>query len=399
MLLSRPNTDARIKLKSETAAQIEHPGFRDQLKAIVQAPLHSIRDQFLNTGELELVEGLARQIPLAVIKDFYGVAAPVQQGNAILSRTQVAHYFDRADFAELPPEWQAGYKEFGFASTPDQTLLFWVRMLFLEVFLNLYNAGYISQLAKNACAELMEHLEQQIRERVAQPRDDGTMMARFISLYQQQYGYRDDELVRAVRQSVLELMVGSTDTTAKGIALVVKTLLDIGKDLVSGLQFMVADQVDVKAFLEGWSHAGDQQRAALEGKLDAMLDEVIVTCLRKNPVAPVLPRYCTNGATYNTSAGEVLNIEPGSVVLLVSQVTMGANLKGKVPPEQEPFIFMDGTPHACMGHHVAMLEIRETLKMLLTLPNVRPAAGNAGDMTYKYNMPAAMLLRCDQGGS
>ncbi|WP_290576441.1 Dyp-type peroxidase domain-containing protein [Ketobacter sp.] len=408
MLLSRPNTAERVELKAQSAQQIEHQGFQQQLKTLLQAPLQEIRNAFLQTGQLELVEGLARQLPLQVIKGFYGVAAPEAVAKRILSKTQIAHFFDRADFAELPPVWQTKYDELGFSTTPDQTLLFWVRMLFIEVFLNLYNADYLTELAKNASGELIEHLDAQVRQRIEAAEDDGTLMSRFIQLFQQHYGDSGDALVKAVRQSVLELMVGSTDTTAKGISMVVKSLLEMGNDLVSGLQFLAASQpgvsdaakpavmAQVKQALEAWRMADESTRAAMEPGLDPMLDQAIVTCLRLNPVAPVLPRYCTNGATYTSSAGEVLNIEPGSVVLLVSQVTMGANLKHQVSPQQEPFIFMDGTPHACMGHHVAMLEIREALKMLLTLPNVRPAAGNLGDMTFKYNMPASMLLRCDR---
>ena len=161
-------------------------------------------------------------------------------------------------------------------------------------------------------------------------------------------------------------------------------------------QEKVEIKAQVKTLLDAWRMGSEQQREAIENTLDQKLDEAITTCLRINPVAPVLPRYCTNGATYTSSVGEVLNIEPGSVVLLVSKVTMAANLAAKVPTKNERFIFMDETPHSCMGHQVAMLEIREALKMLLTIPNVRRAAGNLGDMTFKYDMPASMLLRCDQ---
>lgn len=407
MLLSRHNTPERVQLKVRTGEQIEHQGYLEQLKTILKTRLDAIRDDFASMGTLELVEGLSRLLPLEIIKEFYGVSPPQQKGEEILSETQIAHFFDRASFSELPPVWREKYQSLGFSTTPDQTLLFWARMLFIEVFLNLYNADYLTSLAKNATSELLVHLEQQIRERIANPVNDGTLMSRFISMYQQQYGYSEDHLVEAVRQSVLELIVGSTDTTAKGISMVVKTLLEIGKDLVSGLQFLAASKPElskeekvsvnarVKQMLDAWRLAGDAERAAMEPVLDPLLDQAIVTCLRMNPVAPVLPRYCTNGATYTSSAGEVLNIEPGSVVLLVSQVTLGVNLKNHVPADKEPFIFMDGTPHACMGHHVAMLEIREALKMLLTVPNVRPAAGNLGAMTEKYNMPASMLLRCD----
>ncbi|MCK5791947.1 MAG: Dyp-type peroxidase [Ketobacter sp.] len=395
MLLSRPDSAQRQKLKHDTIAQLEHTGFVDRLKHIIKPEIEAIGQRFRAAGQLDLVEDVARRLPLVVIKGFYGVAAPQPVMGEILSKTQVAHFFDKTHFDELPLLWQQRYADYGFKTTPDETLLFWVRMLFLEVFLNQYNVGFITQLAKNATNELLPHLEQQIQQRLHAEARGASMMSRFITLYRNQYGLEGRQLVLAVRQSILELMVGSTDTTAKGISMVVKTLLDIGNDLPGGFRLVIGGNTDAQNLLQHWLAADERVRATLDAKFDQLLNSVITTCLRKNPVAPLLPRYCTSGATYTTSAGEVINIEPGAVVCLVSQVTLGANLKGGVPPEQERFIFMDGTPHGCMGHEIAMLEIREALKMLLAIPQVRPAAGAHGVMTEKYKMPARMMLRCN----
>lgn len=399
MLLSRPDTTARQQLKNQSAKLLHPQNLSGQLKAVLQPELERIAEQFLKAGSLELVEGLARRLPLAVIKGFYGIQAPAQHGNELLSKTQLAHYFDRTSFDELPLDWQQNYASYRFRTTPDQTLMFWVRMLFLEVFLNQYNVGFITRLAKNATNELMPHVQQQIRQQLqAGTKRNGfqgeTILQGFIGLYQQQYQLSGDDLIRAVSQSVVELMVGSTDTTAKGIVMVMKTLLDVGKDLVSGLQFFLRGNKQGLDLLAQWLDASAGQGTALEEHLDGVLDQVITTCLRINPVAPLLPRYCTNGATYSSSAGEVLNIEAGAVVCLVSQVTLGDNLQQNLNPSKERFIFMDGTPHGCMGHQIAMLEMREALKLLLGLPMVRPAAGSAGALTEKYRMPANMVLRC-----
>lgn len=402
MLLSRPDTPARQLLKQRSGNLLQPEGFAAHLKTLLRPELARIAAEFADQGTLELVEELARRLPLTIIKDFYGVAAPEATApGQLLSKTQLAHYFDRPDYNELPPVWKKkeNYIEYGFKSTPDQTLLFWVRMLFLDVFLNQYNVGFITQLAKNACEELLPHVEEQIRKQIAADSGTDTIKQCFIGMYQQDYGLSGEALVQAVRQSLLELMVGSTDTTAKGIAMTVKTLLDVGKDLVSGLQFLIGDNQQGQQLLQQWLVANDKQRAAMEGLVDMALDQIITTCLRINPVAPLLPRYCTNGATYTTSMGEVLNIEAGAVVCLVSQVTLGAHLQRKMSPADERYIFMDGTPHACMGHQIAMLEIREALKMLLSLPQVRPASGAAGVMAEKYGMPANMVLRCDRPGA
>lgn len=398
MLLSRADTADRQQLKQQSWKRLQPQGYAARLKAVLRPALDDVVSEFTRTGMLDLVEGLARRLPLAVLNGYYGVSSPQGDPGQLLSKTQLAHFYDRTDFNDLPRVWQQRYADYGFSSTPDQTLMFWVRMLFLEVFLNQYNVDFISRLAKNATAELIPHLEQQILLRINAGNESSaesyTLMQGLISMYKQDYGLSGDALVKAVGQSLLEVMVGSTDTTAKGITMVVKTLLDLGKDLVGGLKFLIRDNKPGVALLTQWLGAKDQQRAALEDLVDTTLNQVIVTCLRINPVAPLLPRYCTNGATYTTSVGEVLNIEAGAVVCLVPQVTLGSHLHMKVSPEHERFIFMDDTPHACMGHQIAMLEIREALKLLLRLPQVRPAAGVAGIMTEKYRMPASMMLRC-----
>lgn len=393
MLLSLRESNDRDVLKKRSWALLEPQNLKQTLKAVLQPELNSIRAVLTNDKSIDLVEGLSRRLPLAIIKGFYGVEPVAVRCGELASKTQLAHYFDRTSYDVLPIQWQQNYAQYGFHTTADETLLFWARMLFLEVFLNQYGVKFISALAFNAAQEFMPHIDQQIAAKQKNPCNQDTLMSKFITMYQRDYGYSGNKLTAAVRQSLLELIVGSTDTTAKGIAMVVKTLLGFGQDLVTGLFTILHGNVQGVTVLQRWL-SGDYAPEQ-EAQLDAVLDGVITTCLRVEPVAPLLPRYCTHGATYTTSTGELLNIEPGAIVCLVPQVTLGAHLKQKVSPQLERFIFMDGTPHACMGHQIAMLEMREALKLLLEFKFVRPAAGVAGVMKEKYKMPASMLLRCD----
>ena len=200
-------------------------------------------------------------------------------------------------------------------------------------------------------------------------------------------------LVKAVRQSVLELAVGSTDTTAKGIAVVVQKVLQFGVNFQAGLLNLLAGKPDAIKLVQAWV-GNEAARPQLTPDMNKLLEGVAVKCLYMNPVAPLLPRFCLNGATYVTSAGETLNIEPGAMVCLVPQVTLGMELRGLLPDSNGRYLFMSDTPHACMGRQIALLEIREALKLLLGLPNVRPAAGADGKLQEKYKMPASMWLRC-----
>jgi len=268
-------------------------------------------------------------------------------------------------------------------------------MLFLEVFGNIYGVSYITELAQGATAEFLPLLDQQIKKAIAAKGSDETLIPAFIQMYQTHYGYSGDELVKAVRQSVLELAVGSTDTTAKGMASVVKTILGAGPDLVSGICTLLtmAGKTDGIPLVQRW-HADPAARQQLTPLMNGLLEELAILCLYLDPVAPLLPRYCLNGATYTSSVGELLNIEPGAMICLVPQVTLGAELRKELKFSDGRYLFMGETPHACMGRHMALLEIREALKLLLELPNVRPAAGASGQMQEKYGLPASMWLRC-----
>ncbi|HVL00139.1 MAG TPA: Dyp-type peroxidase [Dongiaceae bacterium] len=395
MLLSQNETPKREQQKKLTWSLLDPADFEPRMQSVLGGTLEQIRTKFASTGKLELVEHLARRLPLAVIKNLYGIAPPHPGPDGILSKLQIAHFFDRTDYDDLPQIWQDNCGQYGFKTSPDDTLLFWVRMLFLQVFGNLINLDYITRLSQAAAAEFLPQLDRQIEDAVARPIDPASIMSGLIRIYRDEYGISDtDQLVKAVRQSLLELAVGSTDTTGKGIAGVISKLLSFGSNLMEAMSHLLADQPDGLKLLQAWV-AQPALRPQLTPQMNGMLEQVVVKCLYMNPVAPLLPRLCLNGATYVSSAGETLNIEPGAMVCLVPQVTLLMELQQKLPWSNGKYLFMSDTPHACMGRRIAILEIREALKLLLTLPNVRPAAGPDGILQEKYRLPASMWLRCD----
>lgn len=406
MLLSQNESAQREEQKALTWKILAPDQFEQRILEALTPTLNEIRARFMEDKELDLVEGLARRLPLAIVKNFYGIDVPQLPADGIYSKAQVAHFFDRTSFASMPDDWKQNYARYGFKTSGDDTLLFWIRMLFLQVFGNVYNVSYIAELAQVAAGEFVPQLDQQIAQQIAGGSQTNTVLAKLIAMYQQKYHYSGQQLVMAVRQSVLELAVGSTDTTGKAIASVVNTLLQYGEDLHSALfrLLMLFNKPEAIQPLQQWMQ-NEAARPALTPLVNAILEQAAVLCLYQNPVAPLLPRYCLNGATYTTSASEVLNIEAGAVVCLVPQVTLGVELQDLLHPNTSPlrdnfpftngkYLFMDNTTHACMGRHISLLEVREALKLLLSLPAVRPAAGAKGKMQEKYRLPAGMLLRC-----
>jgi len=408
MLLSAPDTEQRRAQKASVAGFLNQQLFMAGVQAALRKELKSISRNLQKQGELELVEGLARRLPLTIIKKCFGIKAPRKSADGILSKMQIAQYFNRDDFDDLPPDWKQNYaSEYGFVSTPDDTLLFWIRMLFLEVFLNQYNVSFVAEQAAKAMKELEPHLNWVIDTAMKHPAGSDTLLQAFITMYRQQPGLDDAAVQAQVRQSLLELLVGGTDTAAKAIVQVIHKLLQFGEDLRSGLATLLSLNPAAGAlwqqlfpqWLQAVADKNDTLLGQLEPQLDGFLDGAITNCLRMDPVAPLIPRLCPADVSYETSTGEQLEIAAGSVVCVVPKITLAGNLLAQVPSNKEIFVFMDGMPHACLGHQIAMLELREALKMLLQLPAVRPAAGQAGQLQQQYELPREMWLRCGGGAA
>lgn len=389
MLLSMPPTQDRTQLKQEMQALLTPEGQDVAVKAAI-APtlLHTIR-QFAQDGEIDLVEGLARKIPLAIVKNYLGVDAP----DTSPSPTQIAHLYDREGIEDVPQDWRDDFEKYGLRNSPDDTLLFWARMLFLEVFGNLWNVSHISALALNAGSEFALHLQKAVENAFANP-GNATVLQRLVGFYQEKQALTEAERKAQVQQRMLEFVVGSTDTTMKAIATTVSVLLQNTPNLETALQGILSTPEHqskvplVQAFL-----MGDQTKEPI---VDAILDAIIIKILKVYPVAPLLVRDCAMGATLKLATGQSVDLAPGSTVCVVLQAASALTLMNPQMANLPEFVFLDPwSAHGCMGKSIALTEVREVLKALLALKNVRTAAGARGSMIEKYRLPAYQLLRCD----
>lgn len=392
MLLSMPPGQERTQLKNEMAALLISAGVEESAKAAFLPTLKAQLRQFALAGNIDLVDGLARQMPLAMVKNFLGIAAPAQ----FPSEAEIAAFYDRTCFDTLPPAWREHYREYGLNPSADATLLFWIRMLFLEVFGNLWNVPYLTELAKAAGKEFAVHLAACVDEALAHPGEQ-TVLQRLARFYQAQTHLSDEERKGQIQQRILEFVVGSTDTTMKAIATTVSVLLQKAPTLEAAVLNTLsapeyaAQKLLVTAFLKG----GSLPDATQEKALDAILDAIVMKILKLVPVAPILSRGCEFGAVLKLADGQTVAVAPGSTVVTVLQVASALSLK-QPSPDMPDFVFLDPwSAHGCMGKPLALLQVREVLKGLLSLKQVRTAAGQRGIMIEKYRLPAYQLLRCE----
>jgi cytochrome P450 len=146
---------------------------------------------------------------------------------------------------------------------------------------------------------------------------------------------------------------------------------------------------------------------------DSALDPISLEALRLNPVADLIVRECPKEVTLQLSSG-LFQFEAGSRLFLVPPAAMLDPGAEPLPPDvdlqkfvldESPQVqaaldpirrlaFGDGA-HACLGTEIVLAEIREVLKQLVELKNLRRAAGPTGKKREDLDLPVSLELRFD----
>jgi len=124
--------------------------------------------------------------------------------------------------------------------------------------------------------------------------------------------------------------------------------------------------------------------------------------LRSDPVSPILFRVAKEGAAIGEKP-----IPPGTRVCMLIGAAMHDPAVFSDPEHFDPgratvnyLHFGDAgapprAPHACWGEGFAVPELREMLKAIVMLPNLRRAAGAKGNIQLELHLPGSLLVRFD----
>lgn len=154
------------------------------IQKIIKEEIATLLPPIIATKKIEVVNQLARVVPLALLEHYFGV--PV---------------------------------------TDKKKMQDWMRMLFHQLFLNLTNDPQITVNAKKAASELKVYMtgviaeSHQKLERGDLPAD--TLLARLLQLQKENPIVTDD----FIRRNICGLMIGAVDTTNKCVVLVMEELL------------------------------------------------------------------------------------------------------------------------------------------------------------------------------
>jgi Dyp-type peroxidase family len=384
-----PEKEARrlILSRAFAASTLEEvrKGIGDCVGPIARAVVASAIRMGENSGGFDLVNPIGYGVPLACAVKHFGF--PNLKG---FSDAYKALYFERTSIAEVRGLGflQEFPKGAALSALPPE-LFALAHAIAVFLLIDQYDTPSTLELARVAVKEFLNRLGEEVlaeQDRIAAGSPYPTLLSRLL----QSPAEGVDPITFRVRVGMIvaELVVGGVDTTAKGITNVVDCLLSNPQAL----------QLAQKAV-----HANDDQT----------LDNIILEALRLEPVADLIVRECPKGAVLALSNG-AFQFEAGSRLFLIPPAAMrdpgadplpsGVDLGKFVLSQAEDvrraldpirrLAFGDG-PHGCLGTEMVVSEIREVLKQLVRLKNLRRAAGPTGQKQESLDLPVSLDVRFD----
>lgn len=285
-------------------------------------------------GRIELVQGLTRPVPLALIESYFGVPA-----------------HDRAE------------------------MMAWLRALFHDLFLNPGDDPEVVRAGVEAFQGLAPYLERVIAERrptlaADQVPDDvlGRMLAR--SLHDPAHAWVDDD---TIRRNVSGLIIGALETTSKAAILAVEELLDRPDMLRQATQA---------------AQAGDLER----------LRGYVFEALRFNPFAPIVVRFAKHATTLGGDRGWRVPANKTVYAATLSAMFDGSVFKKPaefVPDRANEYLHFGHGLHRCQGRLINHVVVPAIVAAVLRLPGLRRARGSAGKVSYVGPFPDRFIVEFD----
>lgn len=335
------------------------------------------------TGGFDIVARFAYAVPLECAVRRLGFPDSTEFSDAYK-----ALYFQRTSIEEVR---SLGFQfpDCPYPSALPSELYGLVHPIAVFLLIDQYDTPSALAFARVAVKEFLDRLGKEVlaeQDRIASNEPGGTL----LSLLLRQPADGEDDITFRARSGMImaELIVGGIDTTAKGITNVVDCLL-------SNPRAMKATKEAVAA--------GD----------DSKLDDLILEALRLEPVAELIVRECPKGAVVQLNDGR-FQFEADSRLFLCPPAAMRDPGAEPLPPDVDlqKFVLNEGYAvrralhpirrlafgdgaHGCLGGEIVLAEIREVLKQLVTLKNLRRAAGPTGTKQERFNLPVSLEVRFD----
>lgn len=349
---------AAMKQLAGTFASAE---IEDLAKSLTKDVVTKVR----SSGRLDVVEDFGRVVPVQIVAKLFGVTKPEATSTAgiagLLSREKPAD--------DVPEDWRDAIRAFA-DDRPYFTMQAWTRMTFLQTFINLPKAEEAAAFGKGAAEELLRHIDGLVATARA---NIGSEPPRNLleALVRVPAGTVPD-LDEHVRLLLAEFVAGTVETTNAALANAVNYVLDHKPEVKQALV--------KRGGPETWS------LEELVGDLDNdKIERLILEILRFDPMGPISFR--------TAKAGAKIDNVPVPANARVALVPAAAMLDPTVFTNPNDIDFNRSLPdylhfgvglHECWGRFIALPLLREMFKAIVTLPELRRAAGKAGEKRQFY---------------
>ena len=293
---------------------------RDDVASVVTPLARRKAQEFSAAHEkrIDLPQDLTRRVPAAIVIDYFGVAAGA-----------------------------------------EQDVISWATTLFWWLFTDLKGDPEVELKALAAAKALRDSIDATLAARKASGDKKDDLVGRALALQAGAPEFNDI----AIRNNLIGIVIGAIPTISKASVQAVEQLLDRPEALAGA------------------------RAAALAGD-EALLGAYVFEALRFNPVNPAIYRRATRDVTIAAATLRAAHVKKGAMVL-------ASNLSAMFDPKaiDEPEAFRADRPwgdyllwgyglHTCFGAYINRAVIPELLAPVLSRPNLRRAAGAAGEIDY-----------------
>jgi Dyp-type peroxidase family len=389
MIVGMPSGDSERSARMQIWNDAERSYKGAPIEAIIDAAVRGSIARCAPTGRLDVARDIGYIVPLELARSYYGIPGPDW-----LSPTAVAANFNKLEMTDVPSSWLKRSPVVDPQDMPFLSLQAWTRSAFAQVFLNVWRASELIDIAQRTTAELFGYIDDLIENAHKAKPDNRTLLGCMVNSVPNNLTFDAFRRVnKRIRLILAERMVGGTDTLNAAIVNIIDFLLKYpecmqqAKDAVQKLQGV---ERQLKATTP--SAAENEALEQAESEVDAIIRE----CLRFNPVAPLMFRVCEADAEI-----EGRLITKGTLVCLSTKTAMfdPSVFYGpddfRVDRPAESYLTFGVDPRSCGGQRIAETALRIVLKRLLLLRDFRRAAGPAGVVQTMSGLPlpTSMVVR------
>lgn len=321
--------------------------------------------------DLSLLKLAIRRSDLGDIRAFVA-----QQAQALIAAARESGRLELTDgYGRLVPTRLIGHY-FGVPGPDEQTLMTWCRRMFQDIFINFNSDPTIAEAGTQAGREFRAYVDELISARHGDGSPDGrtTVLDRLVA---QQCDPDSSFTGDRIRDNLIGCAVGVIDNLTGAVANAVDVLLDHQDEL----QAATAD--------------------ALAGNDEHVL-RYVLEALRFHPPAPVLVRLSLQQATLAKGLPRETHIPAGKLIFaanasaMMDEVELTNPLSFDLTRPWHHYLHFGWGLHECLGYHLATTQLTELMKGVLSLPGLRRAPGDDGELTYQDAFPQPFTVEFDQ---